>query len=116
MRGARPNACGAHPMRARSASRASTGTGVTRRAARSACAAPCASEALLASTTQETHYDQRADYNTFLQDLPRLLVVQRGKVAVVHEREIVGFYDGMEEAIAFGDSRFGFGPEHFIAQ
>ena len=63
---------------------------------------------------QNPHYNQKADYEVFMQQLPSLLKSQRDRVAVVHEGKIVGFYDGMEEAVAFGDSEFG--PEQFIAQ
>ena len=62
----------------------------------------------------ERTYDQRADYDAFLEQLPELLKTHEGKVVVIHDRTPVGFHDTMEQAVEAGNENFG--AECFIAQ
>ena len=62
----------------------------------------------------EQPYDQRADYNAFVKQLPELLKKHEGKVVVIHDGTPVGFHDTMEQAVEAGNKAFG--TECFIAQ
>ena len=59
-------------------------------------------------------YDQNADYDFFVEQLPSLLDEHRGQVALINQRKIVGYFDTMQDAVSAGVKRFG--PERFIAQ
>ena len=59
-------------------------------------------------------YDQNADYDFFVEQLPALLDEHQGEVALINRRRIVGFFDTMQEAVDAGIRQFG--PERFIAQ
>lgn len=54
------------------------------------------------------------NYEAFLGQLPELLKTHEGHVAVIHNGEVVDFFDSMERAVYVGNARFG--PENFIAQ
>lgn len=62
----------------------------------------------------ERSYSQEADYNSFLEQLPDLLKEHEGKVVVIHNCNLVDFYDTMEQAVEAGNQKFG--VERFIAQ
>ena len=59
-------------------------------------------------------YDQNADYDFFVEQLPALLDDHRGEVALINRRKIVGYFDTMQDAVDAGIRQFG--PEKFIAQ
>lgn len=59
-------------------------------------------------------YDQNADYDFFVEQLPALLDDHQGKVALINRRQIVGYFDTMQDAVDAGLKQFG--PERFIAQ
>ena len=59
-------------------------------------------------------YDQNADYDFFVEQLPALLDDHRGEVALINRRKIVGYFDTMQDAVDAGIEKFG--PERFIAQ
>ena len=59
-------------------------------------------------------YDQKADYDFFVERLPGILEEHRGQIVLISRQEIVGYFDTMQEAVAAGLERFG--PELFIAQ
>ncbi|MCY4499031.1 MAG: hypothetical protein OXC14_17320 [Rhodospirillaceae bacterium] len=59
-------------------------------------------------------YDQRADYDAFVEQLPELLKTHEGKVVVIHDRSPVSFHDTVEQAVEAGNKTFG--AECFIAQ
>ena len=59
-------------------------------------------------------YDQNADYDFFVEQLPALLDDHRGEVALINRRQIVGYFDTMQDAVDAGLKQFG--PERFIAQ
>ena len=59
-------------------------------------------------------YDQNADYDFFVEQLPVLLDDHRGEVALINRRKIVGYFDTMQDAVDAGIRQFG--PEKFIAQ
>ena len=59
-------------------------------------------------------YDQSADYDFFVERLPALLDDHRGKIVLINRREIVDYFDTMQDAVDAGMKRFG--PERFIAQ
>ena len=59
-------------------------------------------------------YDQNADYDFFVEQLPALLIDHQGQVALINRRKIVGYFDTMQDAVDVGLKRFG--SERFIAQ
>ena len=59
-------------------------------------------------------YDQNADYEFFVEQLPAILDAHRGQVVLISRREIVDYFDTMQDAVTAGMERFG--PERFIAQ
>ena len=59
-------------------------------------------------------YDQNADYDFFVEQLPVLLDEHQGQVALIRQRRIVGYFDSMQDAVDAGIKQFG--PERFIAQ
>ena len=59
-------------------------------------------------------YDQNADYDFFVEQLPALLDEHQGEVALINRRRIVGYFDTMQDAVDAGIRQFG--PERFIAQ
>ena len=59
-------------------------------------------------------YDQNADYDFFVEQLPALLDDHQGQVALINRRKIVGYFDTMQDAVDAGIRQFG--PEKFIAQ
>ena len=59
-------------------------------------------------------YDQNADYDFFVEQLPALLDDHLGQVALINRRKIVGYFDTMQDAVGAGIEKFG--PERFIAQ
>ena len=59
-------------------------------------------------------YDQNADYDFFVEQLPALLDDHQGQVALINRRRIVDFFDTMQDAVDTGIEKFG--PERFIAQ
>ena len=59
-------------------------------------------------------YDQNADYDFFVEQLPALLDDHQGQVALINRRKIVGYFDTMQDAMDAGIQKFG--PERFIAQ
>ena len=59
-------------------------------------------------------YDQNADYEFFVEQLPALLDHYQGQVALINRRKIVGYFGTMEDAVDSGMKEFG--PGRFIAQ
>ena len=59
-------------------------------------------------------YDQNADYDFFVEQLPALLDDHQGQVALISRRKVVGYFDTMQDAVDAGMKEFG--PEKFIAQ
>ena len=59
-------------------------------------------------------YDQNADYDFFVEQLPVLLDEHQREVALINRRRIVGYFDTMQDAVDAGIRQFG--PERFIAQ
>ena len=59
-------------------------------------------------------YDQNADYDFFVEQLPSLLDDHQGQVALINRRQIVDYFDTMQDAVDAGIMKFG--PEKFIAQ
>ncbi len=59
-------------------------------------------------------YDQNADFDFFVEQLPALLDDHQGQVVLINRRKIVGYFDTMQDAVDAGIERFG--PERFIAQ
>ena len=59
-------------------------------------------------------YDQNADYDFFVEQLPALLDDHQGQVALINRRKIVDYFDTMQDAVDAGIKKFG--PERFIAQ
>ena len=59
-------------------------------------------------------YDQNADYDFFVEQLPALLDDHQGQVALINRRRIVGYFNTMQDAVDAGIKMFG--PERFIAQ
>ena len=44
-------------------------------------------------------YDQNADYDFFVEQLPALLDGHQGRVALISRRAIVDYFDTMQEAL-----------------
>ena len=59
-------------------------------------------------------YDQEADYDAFLKHLPELVADHRGKVAILHDAEVVKVVGSLEKAIQYGAKAYGM--ERFIVQ
>ena len=59
-------------------------------------------------------YDQNADYDFFVEQLPALLDGHQGRVALISRRAIVDYFDTMQDAVDAGMQKFG--AERFIAQ
>lgn len=59
-------------------------------------------------------YDQKADYEFFLEQLADLLVEHEGKVVLISQKKIVRYYGSMQAAVEAGVTEFGAGK--FIAQ
>jgi hypothetical protein len=47
------------------------------------------------------------NYQAFEQKLPELLASRLGKLAVLHDGEIVDFFDTYADAIRYGEEKFG---------
>lgn len=49
------------------------------------------------------------EVETYYRELPQLLE-KEGKFVLLHESEVIGFWDTEEEAVEAGDDRFGLDP------
>ena len=59
-------------------------------------------------------YNQKLDYDAFLDELPSLTKAHAGMIVVFHDRKPVEFFDDIEVAVRYGTEKYG--EQQFIAQ
>ena len=59
-------------------------------------------------------YNQKLDYDAFLDGLPSLTETHAGMIVVFHDRKPVEFFDDLAKAVRYGTETYG--EQQFIAQ
>ena len=59
----------------------------------------------MTSSTRSSEVDR--NYAAFSKRLPELLKTHQGKFAVMHDGEIVEFFDTLSDAVRFGRAKYG---------
>ena len=61
----------------------------------------------MAAMAKKTESEVDRNYEAFLKVLPDLLKSHAGKFAVLHDAQVVEFFDSLADAVRFGTAKFG---------